>query len=208
MTNRCLGLIIAIFITACGNSQEMPSKEAVNPSVQKSVSQITTNQATSAQSNYIRSTSRNAQDINTVYPYDIDLKRADGSIVNSSDAFNNNGKPTVILFWLTTCGPCRSEMKAIKRKYTQWKEEADFNLYAISIDFKKNYERFSKMVKDNNWPWEAFNDVNREFINIMPGNLNGLPQSFILDAKGEIVYHKRKWRPGDEDKLFAKVKSL
>jgi peroxiredoxin len=50
--------------------------------------------------------------------------------------------------------------------------------------------------------------MNREFRNIMPGELNGLPQTFVIDADGKIVYHKRKWRPGDEDKIFEAVKSI
>ena len=40
----------------------------------------------------------------------------------------------------------------------------------------------------------------------MPGRLNGLPQVFLLDKNGEIVYHKRKYLPGDEDKLFEAIK--
>jgi len=43
---------------------------------------------------------------------------------------------------------------------------------------------------------------------VMPGALNGLPQTFIFDKNGEIAYHKRKYRGGDEKKLFAKVKEL
>ena len=52
------------------------------------------------------------------------------------------------------------------------------------------------------------NDMNREFRRIMPGELNGLPQTFIIDKNGEIAYHKRKYRAGDEDALFAKIKEL
>ena len=42
----------------------------------------------------------------------------------------------------------------------------------------------------------------------MPGQLNGLPQTFILDKEGNIALHKRKYRSGDEDKLYEKVKEL
>ena len=42
----------------------------------------------------------------------------------------------------------------------------------------------------------------------MPGNINGLPQVFLYDAEGNIVYHKRKYRSGDEDMLFEKIKAL
>lgn len=142
------------------------------------------------------------------YPYNIELKKADGSSVNSSEVLNYEGGPTVITFWLTTCYPCRLELQAIKEKFAGWQQEADFKLVAISTDFEKNYPAFVKMVNDNDWPWEAYNDVNRKFWKVMPGGLNGLPQVFVFDKEGEIVYHKRKYKSGDEDLLFDKIKSL
>lgn len=153
-------------------------------------------------------TSRPAQNIKSEYPYDIKIQNAEGDTLFSNDIFSENKKPTVLLFWLTTCGPCRLEMKAISQKYKAWQSEEDFNFYAISIDFPRNYPAFQKKVAENNWPFPAYHDVNREFRKVMPGELNGLPQVFILDKNGEIAYHKRKYSPGDEDKLFEKIKEL
>ena len=112
------------------------------------------------------------------------------------------------MFWLTTCVPCSYELKAFSAKYENCQKEAGFRLVAISTDFPHNVENFNKRVKDSRWPFEAYHDFNREFAEIMPGGLNGLPQVFLLDADGKIVYHKRKYTSGDEDALLAKVKEL
>lgn len=157
---------------------------------------------------YAVSRARPKTDIQANYPYDIDLKNAASKTVKSNKILAKNDKPTILLFWLTTCFPCSMEMKAIKEKYAAWEKEADFNLYAISTDFENNFPKFIQKVKENKWPWETYNDVNREFRQILPGGLNGLPQTFVLDKNGKIAYHKRKYRPGDEDVLFAKVKEL
>lgn len=142
------------------------------------------------------------------YPYNIDLKSMDGKILNSSEVLKQNGKPSVVMFWLTTCYPCGMELKAIQEKFPQWQKEADFNLYAISTDFSKNAEKIGKRVEAGGWDFEVYHDFNRQFMGVMPGGLNGLPQVFVFDKKGDIVYHKRKYSPGDEDTLFAKVKEL
>lgn len=146
--------------------------------------------------------------IKTDYPYNIDMKTPDGEVINSSKVFKQNGKPSVVMFWLTTCYPCGLELAAITKKFPQWQEEADFNLYAISTDWPKNAAKFSKRVKSGKWTFEAYHDYNRQFIKEMPAGLNGLPQVFVFDKEGTIVYHKRKYQPGDEDVLFEKVKEF
>ncbi len=159
-------------------------------------------------SNFIVSTARPENEINNKFPFDISMTNAKKEVFNSEKSLANNGKPTVVLFWLTTCYPCRMEMNAIKEVYPDWKKEVDFNLVAISTDFKKNYDNFIKRVEKEQWPWKTFHDTNREFRLVMPGKLNGLPQTFIFDKNGEIAYHKRKYITGDEKKLFEKVKEL
>ncbi len=156
---------------------------------------------------YSTSKSRPKTEIEQVYPYDLALTDGKGR-KTSSDKVLKKGKPTVVLFWLTTCYPCRIEMAAIKKKYDQWAEETDFNLVAISTDFDKNYDNYLKYVEKAEWPWEAYHDTNREFRNVMPGELNGLPQTFVFDKNGELAMHKKRFRSGDEDKLYEKIKLL
>lgn len=205
-----IGLILSL--ASCASSQEEQPQTVEQPTttqqVKKSGLKKLEKNSVPASRQPIRSTARPPSQIEQNYPYDIDLKMADGTVIKSDELLKSDGKPTVVLFWLTTCVPCRYEMKAIEEKYSSWEQEADFNLYAISTDFQKNYEAFVKRVNDANWPWESYNDMNREFRSVMPGELNGLPQTFVFDKDGKIVYHKRKYRSGDEDKLFEVVKSL
>lgn len=145
---------------------------------------------------------------NAAYPFDLKLRTADGTEVSSAEALKYEGKPTIVSFWLTTCGPCMLEYAAIKSKYAKWQEEADFKMVAISTDFPKNHQKFVDVVNKKEWPWEVYLDVDRKFWKVMPGGLNGLPQVFVYDKNGEIVYYKRKYKPGDEDTLFSKIKQL
>jgi len=158
-------------------------------------------------SNVMTSKSRQKADIMQEYPYDLALTDGKGN-KTSTDKIFKTGKPTVVLFWLTTCYPCKVEMAAIKKKYDQWQDETDFNLVAISTDFDKNYNKYLKMVEDADWPWDVYHDTNREFRKVMPGELNGLPQTFVFDKDGNIAMHKKRFRSGDEDKLYDKIKLL
>jgi len=155
----------------------------------------------SRQPAYVMDTARPAEKINAVYPHDILLLHPAGDTVSSAEVLPT-GKPVMLLFWLTTCYPCRMELEALARVWPQWKDSLDFELVAISTDFSKNYPAFRERVAEQQWPWPAYADLNREFSRILPGGLNGLPQTFFLDARGQIRGHKRKFRPGDEAELF------
>jgi peroxiredoxin len=161
-----------------------------------------------AQGNYYVSTARGKELMVQKFPYDIALKSPDGKQINSAELFKKHKEPTVLMFWLTTCYPCKIEIAAVQEKYAQWKKDEKFRLVLISYDFPQNYENFTKRAKEENWPWEAYHDVNKEFGTILPGELNGLPQVFVFDKDGEIAYHKRKYATGDEDILFAKIKEM
>ncbi|MBK9727924.1 MAG: TlpA family protein disulfide reductase [Saprospiraceae bacterium] len=156
----------------------------------------------------VKETSRAPDLIKKEFPYDIQLKNSDGQIFNSATLFKKNNKATVLLFWMTTCGPCRNELQAISQKYAQWKKQLDFEFYPISIDFSDRTEQFNNLVKGSKWTFPAYFDFNREFRHVMAGELNGLPQLFVLNKKGDVIYHTRKYIPGDEDKLFEFLKSI
>lgn len=44
------------------------------------------------------------------------------------------GKPMIVSFWSTSCKPCIRELDAIYDALPDWKEEADFNVVAVSTD--------------------------------------------------------------------------
>ncbi|MFK8103985.1 MAG: TlpA family protein disulfide reductase [Saprospiraceae bacterium] len=205
LKNICLLLCLCCVAFACSN--DATDATAIASAQAKTVAQKIKTDSVKPR-RYIIETARPKNQIKQTFPYDIDLKLANGEMINSETALQTNGKPTILLFWLTTCYPCRVEMKAIKKVYAQWKQEADFNLVAISTDFPRNYDNFVKQVNANDWPWQTYNDLNREFKHVLPGGLNGLPQTFILDAAGNVVYHKRKYSSGDEDRLFEKIKAI
>ncbi len=161
------------------------------------------------QSIIMESTQRTADKIKTTYPYDILLADTTGNQTSSSKILKTKKKLTVLTFWATTCGPCRMELKAYNAKWQDWQKQfSDFNLVAVSIDFNDRHVAAMEVPKKENWQFASYVDVRREFPLVMPGNLNGLPQLFILNKKGEILYTQKRYIPGDEDELFQKIQEL
>ncbi len=140
------------------------------------------------------------------FPYNIRLIDSADKIFNSANIFKRNTQPLVIVYWLTTCGPCRYELDNFKKKYVAWQTEQPFTLIAISEDFEANRANYIKRVELEKFPFPTFHDFDREFPNVLEGELNGMPQIFIYNKSGEIVFHKRGLLIGDENTLLALVK--
>jgi cytochrome c biogenesis protein CcmG, thiol:disulfide interchange protein DsbE len=152
---------------------------------------------------------RSEGDVKKTFPFDIVLQDTLGKMFSSTDVLPTKKKPLVLFFWMTTCGPCRQELEAIKANFADWKKETDFKMIAISLDFPEYYPKFVERVKKEGWQFEALFDMKREFPYVMPyGGLNGLPQVFVMNEKGETTYHHRRYVPGDEKELFDSIKKL
>ncbi|MCC7466570.1 MAG: TlpA family protein disulfide reductase [Saprospiraceae bacterium] len=152
--------------------------------------------------------------MDTLFPFNIPLLTIDSTReLNSKTVMaipkkDKQKKPTVLAFWLTTCIPCHRELDTYTALYPEWKKQANFNLFAISTDFPKNFRSIARIVKEKQFPFEVYWDRDRLFRSVMPGGLNGLPQVFIFDKNGKLAYQHKGFRPGDEVKLFEKILAL
>jgi cytochrome c biogenesis protein CcmG, thiol:disulfide interchange protein DsbE len=60
---------------------------------------------------------------------DVSLALLDGGSTRVSDG---RGRPQVLAFWATWCGPCRAELPGIDRLFQQYGDRARF--FAVSVD--------------------------------------------------------------------------
>jgi len=144
------------------------------------------------------------------YPFqDVTLFRpADSTQVDAAAILGKGKEPTVVAFWLTTCMPCQRELTAYTQLYPEWKKQAKFRLVAISTDFPQRFRRIEEIARQIGFPFEAYWDGHRRFRELLPGGLNGLPQVFLFDRDGQLVWHHKRYRPGDEQLLFDQILAL
>ncbi len=135
----------------------------------------------------------------------IDVKTLDGKTVNIQE-FGKKGKITVIGFWATWCSPCKKELDAISEVYEDWKKDYDVEVIAVTIDDARALAKVKPMVEQKGWKFTILSDVNQDLQRAL--NIPSVPQSFLLDAKGNIVYSHSGYVAGDEDELEKKIKEI
>lgn len=124
-----------------------------------------------------------------------EIKTLDGNTVNIQD-YANNGKITLISFWATWCSPCKRELDAIVDFYEEWQEKYDMELVAISIDTRRNLAKVPAIVSTKGWEYIILSDENQTLQQSL--GFQTIPQTYILDKEGNIVYDHNGYVEGDE----------
>lgn len=129
---------------------------------------------------------------NVSYPKapDFSLQNLNGNKVKLSDY---SGKLVFVNFWATWCPPCRAEIPGFIKMYDKYKDQG-LEIIGISTD-RDGKELVKEFVQKNkvNYTVLMFDmDVITAY-----GGITGIPTTFIVNQKGEIV-NKFVGFPGDE----------
>ena len=135
----------------------------------------------------------------------VNVKDLKGKTINIQD-FAKNGKITVISFWATWCSPCKRELDAIAEIYPDWQENYNAEVVAVTIDNARAMAKVPGMVETKQWDFLILSDVNQDLQRAL--NFQSVPQTFLLNQEGNIVYTHTGYVSGDEYELEDKIKAL
>ena len=113
--------------------------------------------------------------------------------------------PIVVCFWATWCGPCMLEMKKLKKTYDKY-SPAGLQILAVSIDDNKTQPQIPSVIRTYKLPYTVLLDDNKDVYKAF--HVAKVPQLFVVDAAGTIVYNHQGYQRGDEKKVEAVVARL
>ena len=135
----------------------------------------------------------------------VQIKDLTGQNVNIQD-YIQEGKITVISFWATWCSPCKKELDNISEVYETWQEEYDVELLAISVDNSRSQAKIRPMTDTKGWDYTILHDPNQVMMQAL--NFQSVPQTYLIDQNGQIVYEHTGYLPGDEIELEDHIVEL
>jgi len=136
---------------------------------------------------------------------DVNVKTLDGKTVNVRD-YISKGKITVLSFWATWCSPCKKELDAISEVYEGWQKDYNVQVLAVTIDTQRDLAKVKPMVATKEWDYTILSDAPGQLKNAL--NFQSIPQMYLIDQKGVVVYEHTGYLPGDEVDLEKKIKAL
>ena len=133
---------------------------------------------------------------------DVNLKDIEGNSVSTASLVQSEG-PTVFCFWATWCSPCKRELNNYAELYEDWVDETGVQIVAVSIDDQRSVNRVAPYVNSVGWEYPILLDPNREFARAL--NVQNVPHTFVVNAKGEVVWSHNNYAEGDEYELHEEL---
>jgi len=112
---------------------------------------------------------------------DFTMVDAEGNSVKLSDYF---GKPIVLNFWASWCGPCKSEMPDCEEVYQAQGDDIQFLMVNVTGG-RETLESAKAFIADSGYTFPVFFDTETE--GAMTYGAYSIPMTFFINSDGNLV---------------------
>lgn len=113
---------------------------------------------------------------------DFTVYDTEGNAVKLSDF---RGKPVVLNFWASWCGPCKSEMPEFEDQYLKMGDKVHFLMVNMTDGGQETKERAMEFVKQSGYTFPVYYDTDMDAA--MTYGVTSIPSTYFIDAEGKGV---------------------
>ena len=95
------------------------------------------------------------------------------------------GKPVLLNFWASWCGPCQMEMPDFQKFYESHGDKVHFVIVNLTDGQQETVESASKFIAEKGYTFPVYYDTDIDAA--MKYGVSAVPVSYFIDAEGNFV---------------------
>ena len=113
---------------------------------------------------------------------DFTVYTAAGEAVKLSEL---RGKPVVVNFWASWCGPCKSEMPDFEEAYLQLGQDVQFVMVNLTDGDRETVQTATDFISAQGYTFPVFFDTKYSAANAY--QVRSIPATYFINAEGHVV---------------------
>lgn len=114
---------------------------------------------------------------------DFTVEDGEGNKVSLSDFA---GKPVIINFWATWCGPCQVEMPYFDAAWQEYGDQIEFMMVNLTDGFQDTVDGVKEFIEDAGYSFPVYYDT--EYSGAQAYGVYSIPMTIMVDADGNLFY--------------------
>lgn len=107
---------------------------------------------------------------------------SEGNEVKLSDM---RGKPVIVNFWASWCGPCKSEMPEFDEAYEKYKDDICFMMVNLTDNSSETVATAKSYIESQGYSFPVYYDTMLEAATAYSGY--SIPATYFIDAEGNAI---------------------
>ena len=99
------------------------------------------------------------------------------------------GKPVVLNFWASWCGPCKLEMPDFDEAYGKYGEDIHFLMVNMTDGYQENVESAKEFIDDSGYSFPVYYDTDVDAARTY--GVYSIPTTYFIDKDGYVIANGR-----------------